>query len=55
MVDEVMTELAPPTVESEPTDEQVGEIFELSFTVRATINKLKELKEFLTDGGYEVL
>ena len=33
MVDEVMTELAPPTVKSEPTDEQVGEIFELSFNV----------------------
>lgn len=51
-VDEIMTEIAPPpTVETE----QKEAIFELTFTVRATKNKLRDLKEFLTDGGYEIL
>ena len=51
MVDEIMAEVAPPTVEPEQTEE----IFELTFTVRATRNKLKDLKEFLTNGGFEIL
>ena len=50
-VDEIMTEIAPPTVEPE----QKEAMFELTFTVRATKNKLRDLKEFLTDGGYEIL
>ena len=49
-----MAEVAPPTVEPEQP-EQTEEIFELTFTVRATRNKLKDLKEFLTDGGFEIL
>ena len=53
-VDEIMAEVAPPTVEPEQP-EQTEEIFELTFTVRATRNKLKDLKEFLTDGGFEIL
>jgi hypothetical protein len=28
------------------------EIYEMSFTVKATKNKLKALKEFLIEGGY---
>lgn len=51
-VDEIMSEIAPPTT-VEP--EQKEAIFELTFTVRATKNKLRDLKEFLTDGGYEIL
>lgn len=51
-VDEIMAEIAPPTT-VEP--EQKEAIFELTFTVRATKNKLRDLKEFLTDGGYEIL
>lgn len=50
-VDEIMAKIAPPAVEPE----QKEAIFELTFTVRATKNKLRDLKEFLTDGGYEIL
>ena len=50
-VDEIIAEVAPPAVKAEQTEE----IFELTFTVRSTMNKLKDLKEFLTDGGFEIL
>jgi len=47
--------LTPPTAEpiAPPIEEEP--ILTLNFTVRATRSKLKELKEFLNNGGYEVI
>lgn len=47
--------LTPPTDEpiAPPVEEEP--ILTLRFTVRATRSKLKELKEFLNNGGYEVI
>lgn len=36
-----------------PTEEKQEEILTLKFTVRGTRTKLKELKQFLIDGGYD--
>ena len=36
-----------------PIEEMKEEIFEMTFKVKATINKLKELKSFLNQGGYD--
>ena len=60
-VDEVVdesTEFAPPTAESAPEapqeEETVAEkTYSTTFTVRGTLPKLKALKEFLNNGGYE--
>ena len=42
--------LAPKVEEAKPTSD---EILEISFKVRGTRKKLKELKEFLNNGGYD--
>jgi len=36
-----------------PKEEVKEEIFEMTFKVKATMNKLKELKSFLNEGGYD--
>ena len=51
-VDNVLT---PPTVEPIAPPVVEEPILTLMFTVKATRSKLKELKEFLNNGGYEVI
>lgn len=50
-VEDVIEDLAPPTVVSEPVENE--EIIAVAFTVRATRTKLRALKEFLNEGGYD--
>ena len=54
-VEEAVQEFAPPKVESTPpTVEIEGEkTYEVSFRVIGTLPKIKALKEFLVNGGYE--
>lgn len=54
-VEEAAQEFAPPKVEVEPpTVESDGDkTYEVSFCVRGTLTKIKALKEFLVNGGYE--
>lgn len=54
-VEEAAQEFAPPKVEvTPPTVESEGEkTYEVSFRVRGTLPKIKALKEFLVNGGYE--
>lgn len=56
-VDEAISSVAPPKVEmpdpelpSEPAPEK---IYEVSFTVRGSIDKIRALKQFLTEGDYD--
>lgn len=52
-VESVVEAVAPPTVEpiAPPVEEE--KIYTLKFTVRGTMPKLKALKEFLNNGGYD--
>lgn len=52
-VEEVVEAVAPPTVEpiAPPVEEE--QTYTLKFTVRGTMPKLKALKEFLDNGGYD--
>ena len=54
-VEEAAQEFAPPKVEvAPPTVESESEkTYEVSFRVRGTLPKIKALKEFLVNGGYE--
>lgn len=44
--------VAPPTME--PNEEEKDPVRTLTFTVSAPVSKLKALKKFLVDGGYEI-
>lgn len=52
-VEEVVEAVTPPTVEpiAPPVEEE--KIYTLKFTVRGTMPRLKALKEFLNNGGYD--
>ena len=50
-VEKVVETLTPPTTIEAPTEEE--KILTLKFTVRGTLSKLKELKEFLNREGYD--
>ena len=54
-VDEVLS--APEVIEGQMSiddfSEPVEEILEMTFTVRGTINQLRQIKQFLENGGYE--
>ena len=54
-VDEVLS--APDVIEGQMSiddfEEPVEEILEMTFTVRGTLTQLKQIKQFLEDGGYE--
>ena len=56
ITDEIMINkidsLTAPKIE-EKSNENQEEILELSFKVRGTLTKLKELKQFLNNGGYD--
>lgn len=56
-VEEAAEEFAPPEIESEPqrTPEAAPEekIYRVSFTVKASLEKIKALKEFLVKGNYD--
>ena len=61
-VDKVVDAVAPPKVEAvdpeRPTSDmkeepQSEKKYEVSFTVRATLEKLRSLKQFLNEGEYE--
>ena len=49
----IMTKEEKQEILKAPIEEKQEEILTLRFTVKATKTRLKELKEFLTNGGYE--
>lgn len=49
---EAAEQVAPPT--AEPAEKDPDPVRTLTFTVSAPISKLKALKKFLNDGGYEI-
>lgn len=52
-VEEVVEAVAPPTVESIAPPVEKEKTYTLKFIVRGTMPKLKALKEFLNNGGYD--
>ena len=55
-VEEAVEEFAPPEIEPEPEETPAPpeeKIYKVSFTVRASLEKIKELKEFLVKGNYD--
>ena len=57
-IEEVLNEEPPapvsaPVEQPIPTEAPVEKIYQVSFRVRGSIDKLKALKEFLVNGGYD--
>lgn len=52
-VEEVVEAVAPPTVETIAPPVEEEKTYTLKFTVRGTMPRLKALKEFLNNGGYD--
>lgn len=52
-VEEVVEAVTPPTVESIAPPVEEEKTYTLKFTVRGTMPRLKALKEFLNNGGYD--
>lgn len=52
-VEEVVEAVAPPTVETIALPVEEEKTYTLKFTVRGTMPRLKALKEFLNNGGYD--
>lgn len=50
---EAPVEVAMPEEETPVQPAEVEEVYEVTFTVRGTLNKIRELKKFMTEGGYD--